>query len=595
MDEEGGLDGFDIEGAEVGQGGEVNAREEYVGGLIDIGGEVAPNGIGGLDSGAKVYGVKELRVVGLKLLLSSRESVVGSSLNGLSIVDMSVSNAVVVRPVTRAAIGSGKVGGVIMAINTEEAEEQEATPSQIPPTKPRKSKSPSTSTPTHPPTNNPFPFWFYFTVFISLITLVFVFTSSLSPQDTKTWFLSLPTSLRQHFSEGRIIKVQPHPNQPPLEVFTLEEGPTASENVVILHGQGLSSYSYRQVINFLGSKGVHVIAIDLPGNGFSDKTFEDSVEGMNGILGRFRYVYSEIQEKGIFWAFDQMVETGQIPYEEILARMSKRKVRKPIDFGPQEMGTVLGQVIDTMGLAPIHLVLHDSALGLSANWISERPELVRSVTLIDTAASTVGAFPIWVLEVPVIREVVVGVSLVYTKVVNLCCSKRIRGSDADAQRVLLKGRDGRRAVVAVGKNLNSSFDLAEWGGSDGLKDMPMQVMWSAGWSEEWSHEGNRVAAALPQATFVTHSGGRWAQEDVAVEIAEKISQFVLSLPKSVRKVEQESIPDHIQKMLDEAKSNGHDHHHHHSHDHGHDHYGDAHIHGANYMDAYGLGQGPHGW
>lgn len=89
----------------------------------------------------------------------------------------------------------------------------------------------------------------------------------------------------------------------------------------------------------------------------------------------------------------------------------------------------------------------------------------------------------------------------------------------------------------------------------------------------------------------------WSQEDAAVEIAEKISQFVLSLPKSVRKVEQESIPEHIQKMLDEAKSSGHDHHHHQSpdHGHGHDHYGDAHIHGANYMDAYGLGHGHHGW
>lgn len=84
---------------------------------------------------------------------------------------------------------------------------------------------------------------------------------------------------------------------------------------------------------------------------------------------------------------------------------------------------------------------------------------------------------------------------------------------------------------------------------------------------------------------------------MAVEIAEKISQFVLLLPKTVRKVEQEPIPDHIQKMLDEAKANGHDHLHHdgHGHGHGHDHHGEAHIHGANYMDAYGLGQGPHGW
>ncbi|MCI26006.1 protein AUXIN RESPONSE 4-like, partial [Trifolium medium] len=37
--------------------------------------------------------------------------------------------------------------------------------------------------------------------------------------------------------------------------------------------------------------------------------------------------------------------------------------------------------------------------------------------------------------------------------------------------------------------------------------MPMQLIWSSDWSEEWIREGNRVAGNLPQAKFVTHSGG----------------------------------------------------------------------------------------
>lgn len=46
---------------------------------------------------------------------------------------------------------------------------------------------------------------------------------------------------------------------------------------------------------------------------------------------------------------------------------------------------------------------------------------------------------------------------------------------------------------------------------------------------------------------------------------------------------EETVPEHVQTMSDEAKSG--DHHHHHGHDsHGHEH---AH---AGYMDAYGLGQ-----
>ncbi|KAG4396624.1 hypothetical protein GLYMA_19G235000v4 [Glycine max] len=394
-----------------------------------------------------------------------------------------------------------------MAIITEEPEAEADSHSQIP--KPRKPKLKTPSSPPPNSNNNPFSFWFYFTLSVSLLTLFFVLTSSLSPQDPKTWFLTLPPPLRHHYSNGRTIKVQTHSNEAPIQVFTLQEGPTSSENIIILHGQGLSSYSYRHLAQSLAANGLHVTSLDLPGHGFSDKSVEASVEGVNGVFGRFWYVYSEIQERGLFWAFDQMVETGQIPYEEIQARMSKRKTRKPIDLGPQEMGKVLGEVIDSMGLAPVHLVLHDSALGLSANFVSERPELVRSVTLIDTASSTKGAFPVWALEVPVVREVVLGVSFVFAKVVALCCSKRVGVADSEASRALLKGRDGRRAVVNVGKRVNSSFGLEEWG--EGLKGMPMQVMWSAGWSEEWSQEGHRVADALPQASFVTHTGGRWAQ------------------------------------------------------------------------------------
>ena len=83
----------------------------------------------------------------------------------------------------------------------------------------------------------------------------------------------------------------------------------------------------------------------------------------------------------------------------------------------------------------------------------------------------------------------------------------------------------------------------------------------------------------------------WSQENAADELAENIVKFVSSLPKSARRVEEEPIPEHVQKMLDEAKDS---HHHHHGHGgHGnHDGHTHAHTHGAGYMDAYGLG---HGW
>ena len=127
------------------------------------------------------------------------------------------------------------------------------------PSKPTSNPNPNSQT------QNPFAFWFYFTLSISLITFLFTSFSSLSPQDPKSWFISLPNSLRQHYSNGRTIKVQTTPNQSPIEVFVSENGQfSSSENVVVVHGLGLSSYSYSEIIRVLGSKGVHFNAFDLP-------------------------------------------------------------------------------------------------------------------------------------------------------------------------------------------------------------------------------------------------------------------------------------------------------------------------------------------
>ena len=162
-----------------------------------------------------------------------------------------------------------------------------------------------------------------------------------------------------------------------------------------------------------------------------------------------------------------------------------------------------------MGLAPVHLVSHDSAFVMAANLISENSRFIRSVTLVDTGLKP--ALPLWVLNIPVVGEIVLRFPFVYARLINLCCSKGIGWSELEAHRVLLKGWDARRAVAGIGKKLNYSFDIEEWGGLDGIKGMPMEVLWSNGWSDEWSKEGRRFAEALPGAKFVTHSGGRWPQ------------------------------------------------------------------------------------
>lgn len=339
----------------------------------------------------------------------------------------------------------------------------------------------------------------------------------------------------------------------------------------------------------MAHKGLHAVAIDLPGSGFSDKSNIVVEERENvGVVGSRSVweIYNEIKDKGLFWGFDQLVENGYVDYVE-KEKVSKMEIVKPIELGAEEMGRVLGQVIDSMGLGPVDLVLHDSAFGLGANWVSENLGFVRSVTILDGTWSGT-ALPLWVLQVPVVREVVLGFGFVFRRVVVWCCSKSGDGGvDVEAHRVLLKGRDGRRAALGMGKKLNCSFDLAEWGSLDGVKGLPKQVIWSTDSSKEWREEGIRVASALPRASFVSHSGGRWPQDDTADELAESIYQFVSSLPKSTRQLkEEEPVPEHIQKMFDEVKASDHQHEHHHGHG-GHDH-----SHEAGFMDAYGLG---HGW
>ncbi|KAL0384813.1 UNVERIFIED_CONTAM: protein AUXIN RESPONSE 4 [Sesamum radiatum] len=249
------------------------------------------------------------------------------------------------------------------------------------------------------------------------------------------------------------------------------------------------------------------------------------------------------------------------------------------------MGRVLAQVVDSMGLAPVDLVLHDSALGLSANWISKNRDLIRSVMILDGVPSGT-ALPAWVLEMPVVREVLLGFRFVFERVVATCCMTSVCGLEAEAHRILLKGRDGGKAVAGMVKKLNFSFDLSEWSSLDAVKGLPIQVIWSGGWSNKWTTEGRQIAGALPQATLVNHSGGRWTQKDNAEEVAQSIHEFVSSLPKSTRQVVEEPISEHSQKTFSEAQGGNH---HHHNHDHHHHHH-DGHGH-AGYMDAYGLGHG----
>ncbi|KAK1267001.1 Protein AUXIN RESPONSE 4 [Acorus gramineus] len=435
--------------------------------------------------------------------------------------------------------------------------------------------------PARRPPSNALAFWAYFTAAASLVALLASALSS-APDDNKSWFLSLPDDLRDHFSKGRFIKVHDRSNHNrPIEVFVFDHGRRdGSETLVLVPGLGSTTYSFREVIRSLGSHGLRVIAVDLPGSGgFSDRPIGG--DGKTGVLGR---VYADIKEKGLFWGFDHLVEKGQVPYEKA-AGNANPEATSASGF----VRAVLDQVIDAAAgeaAAHVHLVLHDAAAAAgAAEWASANAGSVRSVVLIDPAGPEFGpAFPWAVLDAPVIGRAVSRFRWPFHKMLRLCCSRSIGGAAAEAQRALISR--GRGAVVEAGKGLNESFDLGGWAGSGAVRELPMLVLWSGGWSDAWINEGRRAANLVPWARFAFHSGGRWPQEDAAEEIAQKISEFVLSLPRTINRVKEEPIPEHIQKVFEETSSDHHNHHRHHHHG-GHDH---GQMDG--YMNAYGLG---HGW
>ncbi|KAI3850544.1 hypothetical protein MKX03_003980 [Papaver bracteatum] len=401
------------------------------------------------------------------------------------------------------------------------------------------------------PTANASKFWAYFTFGISLCTLLILTLSASTPQDDESWFFSLPTDLKHHYSNGRMIKVMKSPfNAFPFQVFAIESDSPRNEEeeetVLLIHGFGANSYSFRNVIKSLGLNGIHAVGMDLPGSGFSDKSeFVMEYERLGGISGWFHDVYSDLREKG--W-FDQLVGIPSYEDETTTQTRTLTKILKPMDLDSEDIGTIIGQVIDSSDLSsPVHIVLHDFALVKCGSWISWNLEVVRSITLIDSAPADT-AFPLRMLEMPVARDVVLGFSSAYQGLLRNCCSRSVNRTVAEAHRILLTGRDGRRGALGVKKgregldgSIGGGFDLGDWADFMEENSVPIQVLWSRNWSEEWTKEGSWVASKLPAANFFKHSGGRWPQEDAADEIAETITKFVAALPKYVKIVMEEPL------------------------------------------------------
>jgi pimeloyl-ACP methyl ester carboxylesterase len=232
-----------------------------------------------------------------------------------------------------------------------------------------------------------------------------------------------PRLVEEHEAAGKRIVVEGH------HIFVREEG--EGEPVLLLHGVPSSSFLYRKMLPELAGHGLRAISFDFPGVGLSDKP-------------------------------------------------------KSINYDWHGLSKWVGRVVDALALPPVHLVLHDIAGPIGAEWAIQNPVKVRSITFTNTlmdVAHFTPPFPMWTFRVPVLRHAVFS-TMSARVMLPLFRRSGVLNPDAVDEEVvasyiyLLKNSGGHHSFLAI----MEGFDLSERHRDylrEGLLaiDKPMQLIW----------------------------------------------------------------------------------------------------------------------
>ncbi|KAH7433074.1 hypothetical protein KP509_07G053900 [Ceratopteris richardii] len=435
-----------------------------------------------------------------------------------------------------------------------------------------------------------FAFWAYVAAFVSLLTLCLLVASKILPSEKEPEFFSMPLGVRQHFTSGKLLKIEVGKDRLPLKVFVKEEGPISSaETVFLFHGFGASSFTYRAVSAGLASNGLHVIAMDFPGAGLSDKP----VENQGGFFANFRAIYEEILEKGLLWRFEQMFEQGSFP-EPISARHEVG-----LRYDADELSESIKQVVSLLTHSAVHIVLHDTSVEAGLKWATQNPSLVRSITLIDTYPGA-PSFPAGLLGFPGLGKMILQSSILLQMLLRHCCVTHLTQAEAASHAFLLRNNNGQRAALQTWEMANNTFDVVTT--IEELGELPLHLIWSNRSGERWQELGDWLVSRLPGASSTWHNGSRWPQEDAVLEVTKDLLQFITSLPQTEHLSTYDGTSDYTgDSFVNDDHVGGSYGHNLHSCGHGHSHenihqFDDhnmhhIHGHGAHYMDHMGQG----GW
>jgi len=300
----------------------------------------------------------------------------------------------------------------------------------------------------------------------------------------KAEYFQMPVSVAEHTQRGQFIQVWDGKRQ--VEIFIRAEGNPWQETIVLLHGVPASSFLYRKVIPLLAKRNKRVIAFDFPSMGLSDKAPDGS------------YSWSDLAD-------------------------------------------ITKSVFDVMSLPPSHIVVHDIAGPIGAEFAIKNPEKVASITICNTMLNVKDfepPFPMNLFTIPYVDSITF--KLMTTPMLNFMTTIifRIFGSNAITQKdiyayqYLLSTKKGEKAFLKTMKSFQTSQEHNKFI-LDGLQriDKPTQLVWV---DDDVIPDSQGQKEYIEQNFMIQQSAilesKHFPQEDQPTQLADFINDFVDTLP-----------------------------------------------------------------
>ncbi len=283
-----------------------------------------------------------------------------------------------------------------------------------------------------------------------------------------------PPLVVEHEAAGRYLDVNGR------KIFVREQGQGPA--VLLLHGVPSSSFLYRKMLGPLAARGLRAISFDFPGIGLSAKP-------------------------------------------------------KGADYDWHALAEWVDHVVNALELREVHLVIHDIAGPIGAEWAIDHAERVRSITIMNTLLDVGNfspPFPMWLYRTPVMRHVVFdtmhpAMMLPLFRQSGVKHPESIDRATMDAYVYLLKCNGGKRSFLEImaGFNLTEAHSERLRKGLLAL-DVPMQVVWGEHEIAIPQHQLDYLRETFPLRAVHMVDARHFLQEDQAEPCSQHIADFVLA-------------------------------------------------------------------